>query len=83
MCGHMAIRFNASPIADAAAARASLHALFAHPVRFEESLGLLAARGVERAIQCGPGSTLLGYARRVLRSAQSFDPFEVAAGLLG
>jgi [acyl-carrier-protein] S-malonyltransferase len=65
----------AVPLHDAPAVRQSLIAQITAPVLMEESLRYLTSAGIRRYIQCGPGTTLLGFARKVCRSAwlQSFE----------
>ena len=57
-------------------ARDGLKQQVANPVRWEESMRLLAARGVERFVEAGPGKVLTGLLRnidRALRSAHVED----------
>jgi [acyl-carrier-protein] S-malonyltransferase len=69
------------PLKDAESVRRSLIAQITKPVLFEESLRwLFGEGGIERAIQCGPGSSLLGFARRV-RAEAILETFEQAGGL--
>jgi [acyl-carrier-protein] S-malonyltransferase len=48
------------------------------PVLFEESLRYLVERGIDEFVQCGPGRSVLDFAKRVLPSARLL-PFEEAA----
>jgi [acyl-carrier-protein] S-malonyltransferase len=69
------------PLKDAESVRRSLIAQITKPVLFEEGLRwLFSEGGVESAIQCGPGSSLLGFARRVRPEAR-LETFEQAGGL--
>ena len=68
----------ALPLRDAQAVRQSLIAQITAPVLMEESLRYLSSAGIRHFIQCGPGATLLGFARKVCRSA-SFQSFEDVA----
>ena len=36
-----------------------------HPVRWIETVEALAARGVQRIVECGPGKVLTGLSRRI------------------
>jgi [acyl-carrier-protein] S-malonyltransferase len=69
----------ALPLPDAAAARHSLVEQITAPVLFEESLRYLVEAGIDRFIQCGPGDSLLAFAKRVNRKAK-FQTFEEAIG---
>ncbi|MEM7411004.1 MAG: ACP S-malonyltransferase [Myxococcota bacterium] len=71
---------SARPLESADAVRDALLEQVTAPVLFEESLCWLAERGdVDRAIQCGPGKQLLGFARRILREARGETFDEVAS----
>jgi [acyl-carrier-protein] S-malonyltransferase len=69
----------ARPLESADEVRRSLVAQVTAPVLFEESLGRLAAGGTARYVQCGPGKSLLAFARRVAPGA-AMQTFEEAAG---
>jgi [acyl-carrier-protein] S-malonyltransferase len=68
----------AQPLSDAAAVRRSLVAQLTAPVLFEECLRYLVDTGTDHFIQCGPGASLLGFAKRIVPSAE-FETFEAAA----
>jgi len=68
----------AQPLPDAAAARRSLVEQIVAPVLFEESLQYLVGMGIDRFVQCGPGDSLLAFARRVSRRAELLT-FDAAA----
>jgi [acyl-carrier-protein] S-malonyltransferase len=55
---------SARPLGRAEAVRAELADQIASPVRWRETLDHLAAAGVARLIECGPGNVLAGMARR-------------------
>jgi len=71
----------ARPLCDAASARRSLVEQITSPVLFEESLRYLVQAGVDRFIQCGPGDSLLAFAKRVSRKVKLLT-FEEAIGEL-
>jgi [acyl-carrier-protein] S-malonyltransferase len=56
---------DAQPIRTGAQARSALAAQVTAPVRWEESVHALAALGVRRALECGPGRVLTGLIRRI------------------
>jgi len=60
----------ARPLSNAAAVRRSLVTQITSPVLFEESLQLMFDAGIDRFVQCGPGKSLLGFARRVAPRAE-------------
>jgi [acyl-carrier-protein] S-malonyltransferase len=68
----------AQPLPDATSVRRSLIAQITAPVLFEESLRTMADRGIHRFVQCGPGKSLLGFAKRVNGAAELLT-FEEAA----
>ena len=70
---------SARPLESADAVRHSLLAQVTAPVLFEESLRWLAARDVDRYVQCGPGKQLLGFARRLLPGARGETFDEIAS----
>jgi [acyl-carrier-protein] S-malonyltransferase len=45
--------------------RGALVAQLDHPVRWIETIEFLAAHGVKRVIECGPGKVLTGLSRRI------------------
>jgi [acyl-carrier-protein] S-malonyltransferase len=55
---------DAAPLVDPEAIRAELSRQIAAPVRWRESIEWLAAAGMARAIECGPGNVLTGLLRR-------------------
>lgn len=55
----------ALPLEDADDVRQSLVVQLTKPVLFEESLRYLIDAGTQRFVQCGPGNSLLGMAKRV------------------
>ena len=58
----------AQEITTAGDAREGLKQQVANPVRWEESMRLLAARGVERFVEVGPGKVLTGLLRNIDRA---------------
>lgn len=71
----------ALPLADAAAVRYCLVAQLTSPVLFEESLEYMAGAGIDHYVQCGPGRSLLSFAKRVVGGAKlsTFDAVAQAA----
>lgn len=69
---------SARPLEDAGAVRRSLVLQVSAPVLFEESLRSLVERGVTEFIQCGPGRSVLDFAKRVFPGAQLFTFAEAA-----
>jgi [acyl-carrier-protein] S-malonyltransferase len=57
----------AREVTSAGQAREGLKQQVANPVRWEASMRLLAARGVERFIEAGPGKVLTGLLRNIDR----------------
>ncbi|MGH9867583.1 MAG: ACP S-malonyltransferase [Candidatus Polarisedimenticolia bacterium] len=55
----------AAPLASGAQARAALEAQVTAPVRWDESVKALAALGVSRAVEAGPGRVLTGLIKRI------------------
>jgi [acyl-carrier-protein] S-malonyltransferase len=70
----------ALPLTDAAAVRRSLIAQIMAPVLFEEGLRFLGDARVDRFVQCGPGKSLLGFAKRVVSGVELIT-FEQAVSL--
>src|SRR5438270_1204288 len=66
------------PLDDAGAVRRSLVLQVSAPVLFEESLRYLVERGVNEFVQCGPGRSVLDFAKRILPGAR-LSTFEEAA----
>ncbi len=60
--------WQAREIRTAAEAREGLYQQVPNPVRWEESVRRLAAQGVDRAIECGPGKVLTGLLRAIDRN---------------
>ena len=60
--------FCAQEISTASEAREGLKQQVANAVRWEESMRLLAARGVERFVEAGPGKVLTGLLRNIDRT---------------
>ncbi len=55
-----------------------------HPVRWVETVNQMAASGVDRLVECGPGKVLAGLNRRIVRSMGAdpvFDPESLQAAL--
>ncbi len=72
----------ALPLADATAVRRSLIAQIMAPVLFEEGLRFLGSSGIEEYVQCGPGTSLLGFAKRTVPGAR-LETFEQALARIG
>src|SRR5438094_150115 len=70
----------ARPLTDAASVRRSLVLQVSAPVLFEESLRLLIERGAGEFIQCGPGRSVLDFARRIHPGAKTLTFEEAAVG---
>lgn len=66
---------DAAIVATASEVRAGLLEQLAQPVRWTECVRRMAAEGVSRLVECGPGKVLTGLAKRIDRS--------LAAGSLG
>jgi len=66
-------------VADAAAIRDALSRQACSPVRWVETVGTMASRGVTHVIECGPGKVLAGLTRRIDASLQSFALTDEAA----
>jgi [acyl-carrier-protein] S-malonyltransferase len=69
---------------DAAAIRSALVRQLHNPVRWVETIQKMAAEGVDRLIECGPGKVLMGLNKRIERNmgAQAvFDSESLAAAL--
>lgn len=60
---------SAAPLTDGEAIRAELGAQLASPVRWHESIELIAASGVSTFIEFGPGRVLTGMAKRLVPGA--------------
>ena len=68
---------------DPAGVREKLLAQLVSPVRWSDSVAHMAAEGVERFVECGPGAVLAGLARRidrklVVRGIGTLDALETA-----
>jgi [acyl-carrier-protein] S-malonyltransferase len=71
---------DARPISSAAEVRDALVRQVASPVRWEESIRAMAASGVTRFVEVGPGRVLSGLARKIVKEAavtSVSDPGEV------
>ena len=60
---------DARPIATGAQAREALVRQVASPVRWEETIEAMAAEGVKRFVEVGPGKVLSGLVRKIVREA--------------
>jgi [acyl-carrier-protein] S-malonyltransferase len=60
----------ARPLLNAAAVRQSLIEQITSPVLFEESTQYLFEAGARRFVQCGPGNSLLAFAKRTVRGVE-------------
>lgn len=74
---------DASVAEDPAGVREKLLAQLVSPVRWADSVAHMAAQGVERFVECGPGAVLAGLARRidrklVVRGIGTLDDLEAA-----
>jgi [acyl-carrier-protein] S-malonyltransferase len=56
---------SARPLLDACSVQESLVAQLTAPVLFEESMNYLLEMGVRQLVQCGPGKSLLNFAKRI------------------
>ncbi len=68
---------------DPAGVRENLLAQLISPVRWSDSVAYMAAQGVQRFVECGPGAVLAGLARRidrklVVRGIGTLDALESA-----
>jgi [acyl-carrier-protein] S-malonyltransferase len=79
--GHIRVLHNVDAQAhpDATAMRAILAQQLWQPVRWTETIGALAAAGVGRFAECGPGKVLAGLNRRIVREADTVTLVEWAA----
>lgn len=59
----------AAPLDDPARIREALVEQLDHPVRWIETVQFLAAHGVQRIIECGPGKVLTGLCKRIAADA--------------
>ena len=74
---------NATVADDPAGVRENLLAQLVSPVRWSDSVAHMAAQGVQRFVECGPGAVLAGLARRidrklVVRGIGTLDALESA-----
>ncbi len=71
----------AQPLDSAAAIRAELTAQLTGPVRWTETIGFLAAAGVNSFVEVGPGDVLLSLVKRIHRQSDRlrFEPRQEAA----
>lgn len=70
--------------ADAAAVRERLVRQLYSPVRWVETVQAMAAQGVGRIIECGPGKVLVGLNKRIAKEADAqavYDPATLEAAL--
>jgi [acyl-carrier-protein] S-malonyltransferase len=73
---------DAKPVTSGARAKALLVEQVVRPVRWEESVKTLAAMGVERTLELGPGAVLSGLVKRIvpaMRVSSIGEPAEVEA----
>ncbi len=69
---------------DPQAIRAALVRQLASPVRWTDTIREMAAQGVDKLIECGPGQVLAGLNRRIARATQTLtvhDPASLSAAL--
>lgn len=71
--------FEAAVVTDAAAVRRGLYEQVPNPVRWEESMRGLAAAGVEKFYEVGPGKVLTGLLRNIDRSLSGAAVGDVAS----
>lgn len=64
---------DARPIASGAEARKALVRQVTSPVRWEETIEAMAALGVNRFVEVGPGKVLAGLVRKIARDASVFS----------
>jgi len=75
---------DAEPLTEGAQARESLVRQVSAPVRWRETVDLLAARGVDTFVEIGPGKVLSGLVRQTARTARCLnvsDPAGLEAAL--
>ncbi len=60
-----------------AIARALLRQL-THPVRWVETIEKMAAQGIDRIVECGPGKVLTGLNKRISKEIQTYPVFDLA-----
>lgn len=71
--------FDASPNSDPARVRALLVRQVDAPVRWEESIRLVRARGVTKALEIGPGKVLAGLCKRIAKDLEVLSVCNAAA----
>jgi len=72
--------------ADADAIRKALVAQIEQPVRWVETIQKMAADGVDKLVECGPGKVLVGLNKRIEKDMETwavYDPDTMAAALEG
>ncbi len=70
---------DAAPNADPTRVRAALVRQVDGPVRWEESVKLMAERGVDRALEIGPGKVLAGLAKRIAKDLRVLSVNDAAS----
>lgn len=64
--------FSARPEVKAEEIRENLVAQAAHAVRWEESVRVLLAEGIDCVVECGPGTVLSGFMRKIDKTVSSY-----------
>lgn len=64
---------------DADAIRAALVSQIESPVRWVETIEKMAADGVDRIIECGPGRVLMGLNKRISKEAKTLPVYDTAS----
>ncbi|MFR3115785.1 MAG: ACP S-malonyltransferase [Dialister sp.] len=69
--------FSARPEVKAEEIRENLVAQAAHAVRWEESVRVLLAEGIDCVVECGPGTVLSGFMRKIDKTVSSYHAEDI------
>lgn len=69
--------FSARPEVKAEEIRENLVAQAAHAVRWEESVRVLLAEGTDCVVECGPGTVLSGFMRKIDKTVSSYHAGDI------